>query len=162
MRIEYKSNNSGGTWWLKDEDWIALEKAGWNVQWGGEYFCHSEYPLSAPPKGKPEPCNESSSCPGHRKFDSHQEIADDCRWLGCLAKGASKDFNTIKEALIEFEEVTKQDVSDEGCNCCGAPHSFQWEENGQRQYSSGEELLQYMYGEDCPTTLREAIERGLK
>ncbi len=27
-KIEYSSNNSGGDWWLKDEDWFALEKAG--------------------------------------------------------------------------------------------------------------------------------------
>lgn len=29
----YDSNNSGGSWWLTDEDWINLEEAGWNVQW---------------------------------------------------------------------------------------------------------------------------------
>jgi hypothetical protein len=33
MDIEYFSNNSGGNWWLSDEDWYALEKAGWEVQW---------------------------------------------------------------------------------------------------------------------------------
>lgn len=31
--LEYSSNNSGGSWWLKDEDWLALEAAGWKVQW---------------------------------------------------------------------------------------------------------------------------------
>ena len=24
MRVEYSSNNSGGEWWLADEDWLAL------------------------------------------------------------------------------------------------------------------------------------------
>lgn len=33
MKVEYNSNNSGGTWWLKDEDWMALEAAGWKVDW---------------------------------------------------------------------------------------------------------------------------------
>jgi len=33
MLVEYSSNNSGGFWWLKDEDWYALEKAGWQVEW---------------------------------------------------------------------------------------------------------------------------------
>lgn len=33
MIVEYSSNNSGGSWWLSDEDWLALEKAGWNVEW---------------------------------------------------------------------------------------------------------------------------------
>jgi len=33
MRVEYSSNNSGGDWWLEDEDWFALEKAGWKISW---------------------------------------------------------------------------------------------------------------------------------
>ena len=31
MKIVYSSNNSGGSWWLSDEDWKKLEAAGWNV-----------------------------------------------------------------------------------------------------------------------------------
>lgn len=34
--IEYSSNNSGGDWWLDDEDWYALESAGWDVEWKGD------------------------------------------------------------------------------------------------------------------------------
>lgn len=33
MSIVYSSNNSGGSWWLSDDDWYNLEKAGWNVGW---------------------------------------------------------------------------------------------------------------------------------
>ena len=33
MRIEYRSNNSGGDWWLTDDDWKKLEVAGWEVVW---------------------------------------------------------------------------------------------------------------------------------
>lgn len=33
MRVRYKSNNSGGNWWLSDDDWRNLEKAGWAVEW---------------------------------------------------------------------------------------------------------------------------------
>jgi hypothetical protein len=33
MKIIYSSNNSGGRWWLKDDDWYALEAAGWIVNW---------------------------------------------------------------------------------------------------------------------------------
>lgn len=36
--ITYDSNNSGGNWWLSDEDWKKLEKAGWNVDWKEERF----------------------------------------------------------------------------------------------------------------------------
>jgi hypothetical protein len=33
MRVKYSHNNSGGYWWLDDEDWYALETAGWKVNW---------------------------------------------------------------------------------------------------------------------------------
>lgn len=33
MKVIYRSNNSGGNWWLKDEDWKNLESAGWVVEW---------------------------------------------------------------------------------------------------------------------------------
>lgn len=31
--IEYDSNNSGGGWWITDQNWKDLEAAGWEVQW---------------------------------------------------------------------------------------------------------------------------------
>lgn len=31
--VEYRSNNSGGSWWLTDQNWLDLEKAGWEVRW---------------------------------------------------------------------------------------------------------------------------------
>lgn len=33
MKVKYSSNNSGGFWWLKDEDWFNLEANGWTVEW---------------------------------------------------------------------------------------------------------------------------------
>lgn len=33
MIVEYSSNNSGGDWWLSDDDWKNLESAGWKVKW---------------------------------------------------------------------------------------------------------------------------------
>lgn len=33
VRVFYDSNNSGGSWWLDDEDWHKLEAAGWTVNW---------------------------------------------------------------------------------------------------------------------------------
>lgn len=33
ITVEYDSNNSGGHWWLTDDDWKALEAAGWKVDW---------------------------------------------------------------------------------------------------------------------------------
>ncbi len=29
----YSSNNSGGSWWLNDQNWKDLESAGWEVDW---------------------------------------------------------------------------------------------------------------------------------
>lgn len=48
------------------------------------------------------------------------------RWLGGLAKEATKEFPDISTAIKEFEKITGEDTSEEGCNCCGAPHSFRW------------------------------------
>lgn len=33
MKVEYSANNSGGHWWVEDDGWKALEKAGWKVDW---------------------------------------------------------------------------------------------------------------------------------
>ena len=104
MLITYVSNNSGGSWWLKDEDWLALEKAGWRVAWV---------------------CEEKGDVLGGPDKDG--------RWLGALAKEASKEFPSPGAAMQEFEEITGEGVSDEGCNCCGPPHSFDWEDG----YASG-------------------------
>jgi hypothetical protein len=131
MDIEYTSNNSGGRWWLKDEDWRALEEADWTVQWV-----------------KDEPPT------GFRDGDSSD------RWLGALAMRASKSFETPAEAIREFERVTGQKATDEGCNCCGAPHTFSWSVRGQHEYASGEGCIKYLFGDDAPLTLREAIERA--
>lgn len=118
MKIKYSTNNSGGSWWLKDEDWLALEKAGWAVAWGG-----------------------------YNKEASSFEEAKDNRWLGSVAQSASKEFNSFKEAIEEWEKITGQDASDEGCNCCGAPHSFRLDEKGKYEVYSGEEVLEVKYGE---------------
>ena len=41
LTLEYSSNNSGGSWWLCDDDWKAMESAGWIVEWkpgGGRWL----------------------------------------------------------------------------------------------------------------------------
>ena len=128
MLIKYSANNSGGSWWLNDDDWHALEKAGWTISW----------------------CKDQEGAMFSRK---------DGRFLGALATEAEKEFNNPKEAIEEFEKITGQSASDEGCNCCGPPHSFQWnDDKGEWHYASGEEVLRYLY-DDVPKTLREACER---
>lgn len=97
---EYISNNSGGDWWLSDEDWIALDKAGWNVEWGAYDFDL------------------------HIHTSQNAEEAKDNRYLGALAKSASKAFASEDDAISEFEEITGQDFNATGCMCCGEPHGM--------------------------------------
>lgn len=131
MKITYNSNNSGGGWWLKDKDWKALEKAGWKVDWFAG-----------------------------QKREYFKPDADG-RWLGALATSASKNFKNIQEALEEFERITGQNVTDEGCNCCGAPHSFEWKKRGEKynEYASGDSLSEYLYGDSGNLSKRELLEK---
>ncbi len=146
MKVEYTTNNSGGEWWLKDKDWIALEKAGWYVDWGGmRYFCHSKFDLQKRPDGKPEPCPSEDACPGHRRCDSIAEARKNPGPLSLdsLAKRAQKEFDTPGAAMREFQEITEQSVTDEGCNHCGPPHNFSWKGGS----ASGEDCENYL-GDD--------------
>ena len=178
LLVKYDSNNSGGNWWLKDNDWKKLEKKGWNVFW----YKDEKHPE------KPDPdCKE---CGGTGKDEGASHRDDRCmycfynvnadkedgRFLGALASHATKEFDNIGEALKEFEKITGTDVSDEGCNCCGSPHTFNWSSLGcidgtckcdknpkkrghlDYNYGSGEDLLQYMYEKKVPSNLREAME----
>jgi len=95
MIVEYSSNNSGGDWWLSDDDWKNLESAGWKVKWIREDEHYVKY----------------WKC-------------EDGRWLGALAKEATREGLSLEEAIAEWEEITGQNSEDEGCECCGRPHSF--------------------------------------
>lgn len=133
MLVKYNANNSGGNWWLKDEDWFALEKAGWKVDWKkDEAF-----------------------------YQTHGLINSDGRYLGALATSAEKQFETPGAAMREFEDITGQSVDDEGCNCCGAPHNFSWGEGDKFGYASGENCLQYMY-KRVPKSLRDASQEEIE
>ena len=142
MLIQYTSNNSGGSWWLKDKDWYALESRGWKVSWVKD------------------------------EKDKFFRPDKDGRFLGALAKIAQKVFPSVADAMREFEEVTGQNVSDEGCNCCGAPHTFYWgcalydkkckcppkSPHKNYGYVGGEDCLDYLYSKKRPKSLREATE----
>lgn len=102
VKVEYDSNNSGGSWWLEDKDWTALEKAGWTVKWFKD------------------------------ETDRLFKADKDGRWLGALATTAEKEFETFEDGIQEWEKITGQDSTDEGCNCCGPPHSFSWSAGEKR------------------------------
>lgn len=129
ITVEYHHNNSGGGWWLKDEHWLALEKAGWKVEWVKD------------------------------DKDKFRRDSTD-RFLGALATRASKQFLTPREAMVEFEKVTGMSVCEEGCNCCGPPHCFEWGEGESFRYASGESCATYLYPEEstAATSLRSALD----
>lgn len=107
----YDSNNSGGSWWLRVEDWEALERAGWNVHWGDRVYDKEQMLLPVPREGK--------------------------TWLGAEAMSAAKKFKNAPEGVKEWEKVTGQNAADQGCNCCGNPHNFEWhDDDGSVAYSS--------------------------
>lgn len=81
------------------------------------------------------------------------------RWLGTLAGLATKEFESIKDAILDWEKITGLKSTEEGCNCCGAPHTFIWrDENHKEHRASGEGCLKYLFGENIPGNLREALE----
>lgn len=93
--VEYSSNNSGGSFWLSDDDWRALEAAGWVVDW------------------------VKGSTSGRYSWGAQGD-----RYLGALAAQARRYGVTLRGAIMEFDSVTSQNSSDLGCSCCGTPHSF--------------------------------------
>lgn len=129
--VRYNSNNSGGRWWLKDEDWIALEKVGWYVLWGGyPWHCHSKYNWTGKrPANVTELCASAEVCPGHRLFESHTEITDENRYMDALAREAWRTGLSMGDAIREWETATGQASTALGCNCCGPPHSFEFEKS---------------------------------
>lgn len=134
---------------MTEDDWQKLEKAGWKL-FGFDDFEYTNAGSYVVEDGFPKKKSNSRTKNPHYGF---------------------KYFNSITDALVEFEELTGQDVSEEGCNCCGAPHSFSWSGSGciigdckcdsphtDYHYGSGESLLQYLYPDKkIPNSLREAI-----
>jgi hypothetical protein len=94
MIVTYSSNNSGGYWWLSDDDWRELERCGWMVHWV-----------------KDDP------------YKQEWRPGED-RWLGALAIKATVEAASIEDAIEWWESITDQRADDEGCPCCGVPHSF--------------------------------------
>lgn len=153
MKVRYKSNNSGGSWWLTDENWEALRNAGWTIEDYDYLKAEHEQALKNDPEA----------------FDSTRFFNGEKRYLGALASAAFKNFETPGEAMREFEKLTGLDVSDEGCNCCGAPHAFEWgravddtlPEEAEYGYVSGEGCLKYLFpGKKLLKSLRQAMEDG--
>ena len=131
--LEYRSNNSGGSWWLSDDDWRALEKAGWIVHWVHE---------------RDDPSHTHAEEDGVLSRLSHHHGYTDPlvparpngeRYLRALAVSAAKECEDVAATVQEWATITGQDPSAVGCNCCGEPHSFSYRDaEGGYHYSSAE------------------------
>lgn len=94
MYVEYDSNNSGGSWWLTDQNWLDLEKEGWEVRW----FKDDEY--------------HQSQGDGERWLGA------------LASSAIKRNAKSLGEAIAEWERVTGESSNALGCSCCGTPHSF--------------------------------------
>jgi hypothetical protein len=129
--VEYDSNNSGGSWWLDDEDWKKLEAAGWVVEWANlkPQFKNKDYVRR--PDGIPE------LIPGKDAFVTADKDGVP-RWLGAIAKRAYKpNCESLREAADEWEQITGKSATDAGCPCCGQPHNFTLYSNTGEHLDSG-------------------------
>ncbi len=130
MHVEYASNNSGGDWWLKDEDWRALEKAGWVIEWTW---------LSKLYSNKGTIIRQDNGLPKLVPSDESNKEGD--RWLGSLASKAYKpNCNSLRDAADEWEKITGQLALDAGCPCCGQPHNFTLYSNDAERLESGPDI----------------------
>lgn len=125
--VEYSSNNSGGDWWLSDEDWKALEAAGWKVAWAtleNLYTDKGDYERDADGTPKLVPMGEGNS--------RYKSFAKDGRYLGALAtKAWWVGATSLREAAADWERITKKSSTEAGCPCCGQPHRFTLYKDGK-------------------------------
>lgn len=123
--LRYSSNNSGGAFWLRLEEWQALEKAGWIVHWK-----HDEND----PSHTHEKSGEEYFSLGLHDHSYKDELVQATwngeLWLGTPATSAVLVTDDPTSGVEQFEFVTCQSVDDQGCSCCGPPHSFQFEQDG--------------------------------
>ena len=134
IKVEYSSNNSGGSWWLEDKDWVALYDAGWQLR---RNYGDCKYTNG----GKATPDDDLYNW----SLDPNKAIEDDSRWLGAICKEARKDFASMREAVEEWENLTGGNAADEGCNCCGEPHYFSGKDSETGEYVNGPEIRRESY-----------------
>ena len=92
QEVTYSTNNSGGNFWLSDQDWINLENAGWEVEW--------------------------------IKDQTGRSGVKNDRFMAALATSAIRRGLSERMAIAEWQDIVGQDPDEEGCPCCGGPHSF--------------------------------------
>ena len=123
MYVEYNSNNSGGDWWLTDDDWKNLEKAGWKIVWKNLTWTDS---YEKDEDGTPKLIKSKKD-----NLMCDKDENGEYRFLGALATTAYKANMSLKAAADEWESITGKSATDAGCACCGQPHNFtEYDDNG--------------------------------
>ena len=139
MYVEYSSNNSGGSWWLNDKQWRALEAAGWKVAWMHLEFTYTEKgAFLRDSDGTPKLVPVGKGNGRYGKFASPNEKGE-YRFLGALAQTAYRVGLSLRKAAAEWERVTGESATDAGCPCCGQPHTFTEYDDTGKYVDSGPE-----------------------
>jgi hypothetical protein len=144
--LTYDTNNSGGRWWLTDQDWEKLATAGWIVHW--VHDPKQVHPDNIPdPTDKDDPHNWDNNFGGHtHQYSEGYRLVPAIRegdWLGAGAKSASKRFVHPDDGVQEWESLTGQDSHTQGCISCGPPHSFSWEPDDGKYRHSWSNYIDY-------------------
>lgn len=127
MYVEYRSNNSGGGWWLSDAHWKALEAAGWKIAWASLDNLYEKGGYVLDDDGMPK------LVPAGRERQKKGEV----RFMGALATRAYRAGLSLRDAAAEWERITGQDSTDGGCPCCGQPHNFAEYDDAGKYVASG-------------------------
>lgn len=132
--IDYHSNNSGGRFWLKDEDWKALEQAGWIVHWIHNWNDPDHEHSDQDPWQIPNH-RHSYTDPLVPSTPSGEEWLNTKATSAAVTVGEGGVYSSPDAAVEAFEHLANQNVDDEGCGCCGPPHSFNYvDEKGDSHY----------------------------
>ena len=139
MYVEYSSNNSGGSWWLTDENWKALEDAGWMVHWVYLINKIEDKIYARDDKGLPILIHQDEADEQSLKWVFKKSIDEngDYRWMGALATYAYRPDLNMRDAADEFEAVTGLNPTEPGCSCCGQPHTFTEYDDDGKYVTSG-------------------------
>lgn len=139
--VEYDSNNSGGRWWLTDNDWTNLEKAGWVVAWASLQHLYDDSGNHVrEDNGLPRLVPRDGTEEGLSSFGIEKDSKGQYRYMGALARTAYlPDCDDIRAAADNFDLVTSCCATDAGCPCCGQPHNFTLYDSDGSWVASGPE-----------------------
>jgi len=98
MSIVYRSNNSGGYWWLGDDQWRALEAAGWSIEWAEDRWLDSLATVG-----------RRYGLPMGQAVKEWERITGACASsAGCACCGRPHDFHEEEDDLSPMERLVME------------------------------------------------------